>query len=152
TMKLLNAQRGGLGMATLLGTGYSDYNSILAQLNDTQQVNTITEDQYQRSLQTAGVQLHIAEQRAKEMAITLGTALLPAMTSVLTGIGDFANFLSTRLGPVLQSMPGWVGTLTVTFLALTAAAGPLIVVLAAAIALFAGIAGPITLVAMAIAA
>lgn len=117
TMKLLNAQRGGLGMAALLGTGAADYTSILAELNDQQLVNSVTTDQYNAKMQTAGQMIAQVKNDLHEMGIEIGTAILPGLES-LTGkiLGVVQGMLAwvnahPQLAAAILSLVGLIGTL-----------------------------------------
>jgi TP901 family phage tail tape measure protein len=92
TMKLLNAQRGGLGMASLLGTAYGDYNSILGDVSDKQKVMTVTEEAYAKTQQTLAFQWGVVKASIGALAIEIGTRALPALS----------NFLQTAIIPAIQ--------------------------------------------------
>lgn len=94
TMKLLNAQRGGLGMMTLLGTGAQDYSSILAQLDDKQKVASVTQDQFNRTMQTAGQRLAVLKADFHVMAIDMGNAFLPALEKIAAVLIPVVDALS----------------------------------------------------------
>lgn len=96
SLKLINAQRGGIGLAALLGTAYGDYTTVLGDLTDQQRVATVTQDAYTRSLDTAQQQGAIAKARLRELAIAVGDDLLPALTGFLQAIN-----------PVLDGLTHW---------------------------------------------
>src|SRR5579884_2478446 len=89
--KLINAQRGGLGLNILLNQGYADYQRVLADVSDQEQVNQVTEESWNRSRETAVTQWNIFKQTIGNVAIILGTALLPAVTSALQGLNGMAQ-------------------------------------------------------------
>ncbi len=97
-MKLVPNIRGGAAMFTLLGTGSKDYASILADLNNKELVNSITQDNYNRTMGTASQQLKVMGQEAGAAGISIGESLGPALIGVnsvlgpvLKGISDFAQ-------------------------------------------------------------
>lgn len=81
SMKLINAQRGGLGVSRLLTTGYQDYVSILDNLNDKQAIGSVTTDAFARTQQTMGYQVSVMKNEMQELGITLGQAVLPQMNN-----------------------------------------------------------------------
>ncbi len=109
SMKLIAAQRGGLGLATLLGTGYEDFTKTLADLNNQELTNGITEQSYNKIKETAGFQWDRLKRTVQEAAIVLGTAMLPALTGVLSGlqaaVAGALPFINTY-GPILAAAIG----------------------------------------------
>lgn len=109
SMKLIAAQRGGLGLATLLGTGYEDFTKTLADLNNQELTNGITEQSYNKIRETAGFQWDRLKRTVQEAAIVLGTSMLPALTGVLGGLQAAVQgaipFIQTY-GPQLASALG----------------------------------------------
>lgn len=110
-LKLINAQRGGLGLGTLLGTAWGDYNSILKDLNDTQMVNTITEDQYNKVREQAVNQWQRLQQTVRATAITIGVEMLPVANALLeralavaTGVLHWAQAHADLVGPLLATI------------------------------------------------
>jgi len=85
-MKLINAQRGGLGLAVLMGTANEDYKNSLHDMTNQQLLSTVTQDAFNRSAQTAGFQFARLKVNMQELAITLGSAALPGLTQLLTAI------------------------------------------------------------------
>jgi len=88
-MKLINAQRGGLGLAVLLGTGAADYTRILGDLTNQQLLSSVTQDAFNRSQETAGFQWNRFKVLVQEAAIAIGAAFLPAVTRALTAVNEF---------------------------------------------------------------
>jgi len=109
SMKLIAAQRGGLGLATLLGTGYEDFTKTLADLNNQELTNGITEQSYNKIKETAGFQWDRLKRTVQEAAIVLGTSMLPALTGVLGGlqaaVAGALPFINTY-GPMLAAAIG----------------------------------------------
>ncbi len=109
SMKLIAAQRGGLGLATLLGTGYEDFRKTLADLNNQELTNSITEESYNKIKETAGFQWDRLKRTVQEAAIVLGTSMLPALTGVLSGlqaaVAGALPFINTY-GPMLAAAIG----------------------------------------------
>lgn len=111
SMKLINAQRGGLGLATLLGTAWEDYNHILKDLNNTELVNTITEDQFNKVRETAVNQWQRLQQTLRATAITIGVEMLPMANALLgrilavaTGVLHWAQAHADLVGPLLATI------------------------------------------------
>lgn len=125
-MQLINAQRGGLGMSVLLGTGYKDYNHILGDLNNTQKTNQVTQDAYARSQQTLAFQTQQLKTRLHNASTEIGTAMIPAMNKLL-GI----------VVPVVSAVAKWSSqnpTLTAGLIGVFGAAGALLTTLSLATA------------------
>jgi len=85
-MKLINAQRGGLGLAVLMGTANTDYKNSLRDMTDQQLISTVTQDAFNRSAQTVGFQFARLKVNMQELGITLGSAALPGLAQLLTAI------------------------------------------------------------------
>jgi len=156
-MKLINAQRGGLGMAVLLGTGAEDYKKILGDLTNQEKVNTVTEESFARMHETAGNQMARLKVGVQETAIALGTAMLPAVTAILGPIADGASRLASwaqahaaTIGPILAvvaAVSGIIGVLLTLGGALLLAS----TALAPLAGLFSALLGPLGLVVAAVA-
>ncbi len=114
TLTLLNAQRGGLGMAVLMGKGQKDYNENLRTFGDVMSGKvTPTQDTYNRSMQTAGYQLGILGNKVELAKIEFGEKLLPTIKLIVSAAGDLldivvkvASALGFVLTPVLQIVGG----------------------------------------------
>jgi TP901 family phage tail tape measure protein len=79
SMKLVAAQRGGLGLASLLGTAWNDNVSILADLTDAQKVDSITAESMARTHETLSNQMAVLKNVIEAAAISLGEAFMPAI-------------------------------------------------------------------------
>ena len=109
-MKMVPNIRGGTAMFTLLGTGASDYASILGDLQDKTKTDDVTAQAYARTQETLGYQLSIARQQVQVMAITLGEALLPSINQILKAvlplITQFAAWAKTHSDLIAKVLLG----------------------------------------------
>lgn len=81
--KLINGQRGGLGLNALLTTGYYDMTRVLADLSNQTRVNTVVDEAWQRSQQTVKVQWDILTNTVNNFAKTLGAPLLGVIEPII---------------------------------------------------------------------
>jgi TP901 family phage tail tape measure protein len=112
TMKLVNAQRGGLGMAALLGTAASDYASILGDVSDKSKIANVTSDALARTQATLAGQWNILKDHIQTSSIELGERFLPALTAAvgfitgsgLSGIASFGTVIGQTFLPALRAV------------------------------------------------
>lgn len=145
-MKLVAAQRGGLGLASLIGTGAGDYASILADLNDKTKTTNITDEAFARTQETVANQLARLRQELQTTADVVGTAMLPQLgrllgfvTPLVDGIAGWVRAHADAIGPILATVGGvtalvgvgltLAGTLGFLSIGLTAL-GPAVIALA----------------------
>ncbi len=110
TMTLMNAQRGGLGMAVLLGQGNADYANALNKVGDAMSGKINPAQQAMNNTnQTAQQQLAILGTTIKDDAIQIGEKFLPTLLSLtkeflsmLPAIMGIANAIGSVLNPVFQ--------------------------------------------------
>ena len=95
--QIIPALRGGLGAAALVGTAYSDLNKITSDLNDTTKTATITQDSFNRSLETTGAQWNIFKATAADAAVTAGGPLNAALGGVLSTVNAVIGGVGTLL-------------------------------------------------------
>lgn len=148
SMKLINAQRGGLGMAVLLGTGAEDYKNILADLTNQQKIASVTQDAFNRSQETAGFQWNRMKVQFQELGIALGAATLPALTQILTAINliipALIKFTEAHAG-VIAAVMAAAGSFAVLVAAHALLAPSIAVVVEALGAVVAALTGPFAL-------
>jgi TP901 family phage tail tape measure protein len=108
TLKLMNAQRGGLGAALLMGKGADDFNQILGDLTNTQLTDTYVNQAWDRSMQQPSVQMQILGQRIHVAMIELGDHFVPAVNHAFTWLdqlrgplADVGEQLGRFIGPIL---------------------------------------------------
>lgn len=115
-MKLIPATRGGLAAIVALGTGASDYASILKELNLAYAGQlTPTAKAFAAEQATTQAQMQRLTASIQVMAIEIGSVLIPVLNSLLA-----------RILPVVQALTTWIGKhpqLTAGILAVTAAVG-----------------------------
>ena len=122
-MKFIAAQRGGLGLATLLNTGWADYNQILADLHNQTLVNTVTEEAYNRTHDTAVNTWARLRQTIQATAIVVGMEMLPSLTGLMnlaigaaTAVEHFAAAHAKLIGPLLATVTAVSGVVGVALL------------------------------------
>lgn len=139
--QLINAQRGGLGLAVLLGTGARDYSKTLADLNNQQLINSVTDDSYARTQETLGNEVDRVKNEVLVTAQALGDALLPSvqdtLASILPTIDAVRQWISVH-ADLIDSLASGVATFLMVGGAILAITG-LVTMLIAAI-------NPLTLV------
>lgn len=86
--RLIAGQRGGLGLNAALTTGYADMLRIQADLSDQTRVNTVVDDTWNRTKETAGKQWDILKEQVSNFGITLGSELLPAITPIVQAMNE----------------------------------------------------------------
>jgi TP901 family phage tail tape measure protein len=112
-MKLVNAQRGGLGLASLIGTGYADYKTDIADLNDNTKILTVTDEAFARTQATVQNQLARLRETFQTTADVLGQAMLPRLgqllgwvTPLADGIAGWVRAHADAIGPILATVGG----------------------------------------------
>jgi TP901 family phage tail tape measure protein len=108
TLNLMNAQRGGIGAALLMGKGASDFSQILSDLTNTQLTDTYVNQAWARSVEQPSTQFDILGQRLNTAEIELGDRMIPAVMHMFDAfnvlgpkIGDVIGSLGNILGPIL---------------------------------------------------
>jgi len=101
-MRLINAQRGGLGLMNLLGTGANDYAKTLADLSDKQKLATITDDAYARTQETLNNHIAVFKVQVQEAGIALGEKLTP----IVLGVADGFSAFGTKVNAAWESIKG----------------------------------------------
>lgn len=86
--KLIAGQRGGLALNALMTTGFDDMNKIQKDLADQTRVNTVVDDTWNRTKETAGKQWDILKEQVSNFGIMLGSELLPSITPILKAMND----------------------------------------------------------------
>ncbi len=84
--KLINAQRGGLGVATLLGTAARDYAGTLKDGTDQSKIATINNDSLARKLETVGGQFDVLKASVQASGIQFSENLQPALLAGIKGL------------------------------------------------------------------
>lgn len=105
TLNLMNAQRGGIGAALLMGKGASDFNQILGDLTNTQLTDTYVNQAWARSVEQPSTQFDILGQRINTAEIELGDRMIPGVMHMF----DAFNVLGPKIGDVGQALGGIVG-------------------------------------------
>jgi len=116
-MRVINAQRGGLGLASLLGTAWDDNRKILTDLTNEQLVNNVTTDSMNRTHATLSNEMARLKNGLEATAITLGDALTPSVRKgadeLMTLLGRVQSYVSQNPQLVAQTL-----TTVATFLLL----------------------------------
>jgi len=86
-LKLIPNIRGGAASFVLAGRGAEDFSTIL---NDMHQQLGVTDEAFDRIKQTTGFQFGVLANQVKELAITLGSILLPSINGV---VKQFSNLI-----------------------------------------------------------
>jgi TP901 family phage tail tape measure protein len=108
TLNLMNAQRGGIGAALLMGKGASDLNQIMGDLTNTQLTDTYVANAWSRSLEQPSVQFDRLGQRINTAMINLGTQMIPVVNRSFIWMGllwpeiqNVGTAFGNLLGPIL---------------------------------------------------
>jgi len=115
-LRIIPALRGGLGFAAELGTAYDDTNANLAKLNDTTAVNAVTQESFNKTLQTAAGQWDVLKANLSTARIELGERLQPvlvgaiqALNGMLPGVKALGGLLADTLGPAARTAADVLG-------------------------------------------
>jgi len=110
-MKLVAAQRGGLGLASLIGTGYADYKTDIADLNDQTKIMTVTDEAFARTQGTVANQLARLQQTMPTTVDVVGQAMLPQLgrllgfiTPLVDGVAAWVRAHAAVIAPILGTV------------------------------------------------
>jgi TP901 family phage tail tape measure protein len=101
--------------------------------------NTALTDEAAKRFETAASQLTVFWNRLKDVAITLGAALVPALTSALDASQPFLDVLA-GMANTFAAMPKPLQTAVIGIAALAAALGPMLIVAGAVVSSFGALA------------
>jgi len=107
------------------------------------QENTALTTEAAQRYQTTASQIQILKNHLSEIAIALGATFLPLLNQAIQGLQSFAGFISGSVVPAVNALPAPLKTFAVTLGAVTAVAGPLLVVTGMLVAAVGAIAAPV---------
>jgi hypothetical protein len=100
-LKLVPNIRGGAASFVLAGRGAQDFNDILHDIDTS---TGVTDEAFQRIETTLNFQWGTATNRLRELSITIGNLLKPALTDVLSHVNDFIASVQSLPESVLQGI------------------------------------------------
>jgi TP901 family phage tail tape measure protein len=91
TLKLLNAQRGGIGAALLMGKGADDYDQILKDLNDDQLTGQYVSQAWAKAQKDPETQMSILQQRMQGLSRDIGGLFVGPLNGAIDVILKMAD-------------------------------------------------------------
>lgn len=124
TLKLLNAQRGGIGASLLMGKGASDYDQILKDLNNDQLTGQYVANAWAKAQKDPEVQISQLQQRMSAFGRDLGQKFIPILGGAAEALSNMGDWFAD-LGKRADSSGGILDTARALNVAFTSDAGAL---------------------------
>jgi len=130
TMKLIQAQRGGIGTAAMLTVGWDDLRSISNKLVDAEKAGTVTQEGWNDTLLTTEQRWKIFTNNIQLGTMAIGDQFLPMMNDAIGAlsaagpkISTFAIQIKDQAGSALQGMASALATTGASWAPWAAGAG-----------------------------